>query len=192
MSGVSEGVSEKIVSVKPQFGTQKRGKQLVGSEREVRRKRGGKGEAVMDRGGGETRERKRKRKKGRGEERERQQWIGEEERQEREIEGKGGVRRGRGSRGGGERRGRKGTRKDWRGKKGKEKEKRRERQTHTDFVMTMETASLRTLSPNTSMLSVGFTSRAWNIASVATGSTADINAPNVKLKTSRDSGYYFE
>ena len=51
----------------------------------------------------------------------------------------------------------------------------------SDFVMTMETASFRTLSPKTSMLSVGLTSSAWNIASVATGSTADIRAPNVKL-----------
>ncbi len=50
------------------------------------------------------------------------------------------------------------------------------------FVMTMETASLSTLSPNTSMLSVGLTSRAWNIARVATGSTADIRAPKEKLK----------
>ena len=47
--------------------------------------------------------------------------------------------------------------------------------------MTMETASLSTLSPNTNMLSVGLTSRAWKMASVATGSTAEIRAPNVKL-----------
>ena len=51
------------------------------------------------------------------------------------------------------------------------------------LVSTMETASLRTDSPNTSMLSVGSTSKAWNIASVATGSTADMRLPNVKLKT---------
>ena len=48
--------------------------------------------------------------------------------------------------------------------------------------MTMETASLRTLSPKTSMLRVGLTSRAWKIARVATGSTAEINAPNEKLE----------
>ncbi len=53
------------------------------------------------------------------------------------------------------------------------------------FVMTMETASLSTLSPNTSMLSVGLTSRAWNMARVATGSTADIRAPNEKLEGQR-------
>ena len=51
----------------------------------------------------------------------------------------------------------------------------------TYFVKTIETASLRTDSPNTNMLRVGSTWRAWNIASVATGSTADINEPNVKL-----------
>ena len=50
------------------------------------------------------------------------------------------------------------------------------------LVSTMETASFRTDSPNTSMFSVGSTSRAWNIASVATGSTAEIRLPNVKLK----------
>ena len=48
--------------------------------------------------------------------------------------------------------------------------------------MTMETASLRTLSPNTSMLSVGLTSIPWKMASVATGSTADIKHPNAKLR----------
>ena len=47
--------------------------------------------------------------------------------------------------------------------------------------MTIETASFRTLSPNTSMLRVGSTSRAWKMANVATGSTADINEPNAKL-----------
>lgn len=46
----------------------------------------------------------------------------------------------------------------------------------------METASLSTLSPNTNMLRVGSTFRAWNIASVATGSTADMRDPNVKLE----------
>ncbi len=51
--------------------------------------------------------------------------------------------------------------------------------------MTMETASLSTLSPNTSMLRVGLTSRAWKMASVATGSTADIRAPKEKLEGHR-------
>ena len=59
------------------------------------------------------------------------------------------------------------------------------RQTNTHFVITMETASFRTLSPNTSMLRVGLTSRAWKMARVATGSTAEIRAPNVKLGTGR-------
>lgn len=47
--------------------------------------------------------------------------------------------------------------------------------------MTMETASFRTLSPNTNMLRVGSTSSAWKIARVATGSTADISEPKAKL-----------
>ena len=46
----------------------------------------------------------------------------------------------------------------------------------------METASFSTLSPNTSMLRVGLTSSAWKMASVATGSTAEIREPNVKLE----------
>ena len=49
----------------------------------------------------------------------------------------------------------------------------------------METASFSTLSPNTSILRVGLTSRAWKMARVATGSTAEIRAPNVKLGTRR-------
>ena len=40
---------------------------------------------------------------------------------------------------------------------------------------------MRTLSPKTSMLSVGLTSSAWKMARVATGSTAEMRAPNVKL-----------
>ena len=52
----------------------------------------------------------------------------------------------------------------------------------TNFVMTMETASLSTLSPNTSMLRVGSTSKAWNMARVATGSTAEMRHPKVKLQ----------
>ena len=47
---------------------------------------------------------------------------------------------------------------------------------------TTATASLSTLSPNTSMWSVGSTSSALKMASVATGSTAEINAPNTRLK----------
>lgn len=47
--------------------------------------------------------------------------------------------------------------------------------------MTIETASLRMLSPKTNMFSVGSTSKAWKIASVATGSTAEIREPNAKL-----------
>ena len=67
--------------------------------------------------------------------------------------------------------------------RGRERDRGSERQemVTTDLVMTMATASLRTLSPNTSMFRVGFTSRAWNRARVATGSTADIRAPKVKL-----------
>ena len=50
----------------------------------------------------------------------------------------------------------------------------------------METASLSTLSPNTNMFRVGSRLRAWNIASVATGSTADMRDPNVKLTDKRE------
>lgn len=49
------------------------------------------------------------------------------------------------------------------------------------LVMTIETASLRILSPNTNMFNVGSTSKAWKMASVATGSTAEISDPNAKL-----------
>lgn len=52
----------------------------------------------------------------------------------------------------------------------------------TYLVRTMETASLRMLSPNTSMLSTGSTCSALKIAIVATGSTADIREPNAKLQ----------
>lgn len=51
--------------------------------------------------------------------------------------------------------------------------------------MTIETASLRMLSPKTNMFSVGSTSKAWKIASVATGSTAEIREPNAKLNAKR-------
>ena len=49
------------------------------------------------------------------------------------------------------------------------------------FVMTMDTASFNTLSPKTSMLRVGSTSRAWKMARVATGSTAEMRLPKAKL-----------
>lgn len=52
---------------------------------------------------------------------------------------------------------------------------------------TMDTASLRILSPNTNMLSSGGTSRALNMARVATGSTAEMSAPNAKLSTRSNS-----
>lgn len=48
-------------------------------------------------------------------------------------------------------------------------------------VNTMATASFRMLSPNTSMFRTGSTSSAWNMASVATGSTALTNDPKAKL-----------
>lgn len=48
-------------------------------------------------------------------------------------------------------------------------------------VSTIATASFRILSPNTSIFNTGSTSRAWKIASVATGSTALISEPNAKL-----------
>lgn len=56
-----------------------------------------------------------------------------------------------------------------------------EYRTPTYLVMTIETASLRILSPNTNMFNVGSTSNAWKIASVATGSTAEIREPKAKL-----------
>lgn len=50
------------------------------------------------------------------------------------------------------------------------------------LVRTMETASLRMLSPNTSMLRTGSTLRALKMAMVATGSTAEIREPKAKLR----------
>lgn len=50
------------------------------------------------------------------------------------------------------------------------------------LVRTMETASFRMLSPNTSMLRTGSTLRALNMAIVATGSTAEIRDPKAKLQ----------
>ena len=50
--------------------------------------------------------------------------------------------------------------------------------------ITMATASLSTDSPNTSMLSVGCTSSVWKMANVATGSTAEMSAPNMRLSSS--------
>ena len=46
----------------------------------------------------------------------------------------------------------------------------------------MATASLRILSPNTNMFRVGSTFKAWKMANVATGSTADIIEPKAKLQ----------
>lgn len=56
------------------------------------------------------------------------------------------------------------------------------RRGHTHLVRTMDTASLRILSPKTSMLSTGSTCSALKIAMVATGSTAEIREPNAKLQ----------
>jgi len=50
------------------------------------------------------------------------------------------------------------------------------------LVSTIDTASFNILSPNTNMLRVGSTLSALNIAIVATGSTAETNDPNAKLK----------
>lgn len=47
----------------------------------------------------------------------------------------------------------------------------------------METASFKILSPNTNMFNTGSTSKAAKIASVATGSTAEIKDPKAKLST---------
>ena len=56
------------------------------------------------------------------------------------------------------------------------------------LVRTMETASLRMLSPNTSMLRTGSTLRALNMAIVATGSTAEMREPKAKLQDHRRNG----
>jgi len=50
-------------------------------------------------------------------------------------------------------------------------------------VNTMETASFSMDSPKTNMYRMGSTSSAWNIANVATGSTAETKDPNAKLST---------
>jgi hypothetical protein len=49
-------------------------------------------------------------------------------------------------------------------------------------VRTMDTASFKTLSPKTRMYKVLSTSSAWKMASVATGSTAEMSEPNTKLR----------
>lgn len=49
-------------------------------------------------------------------------------------------------------------------------------------MRTMETASLRMLSPKTNMLRTGSTLRALKMAMVATGSTAEISEPKAKLQ----------
>lgn len=51
------------------------------------------------------------------------------------------------------------------------------------LAKTMATASFRILSPNTNMYNIGSTSMALNMANVATGSTADISEPKVKLSS---------
>lgn len=53
-------------------------------------------------------------------------------------------------------------------------------------MRTMETASLRMLSPKTSMLRTGSTLRALKMAMVATGSTAEISEPKAKLQQGRE------
>ena len=53
------------------------------------------------------------------------------------------------------------------------------------MVRTMDTASLRMLSPKTSMLRTGSTLRALKMAMVATGSTAEISEPKAKLQQGR-------
>ena len=58
------------------------------------------------------------------------------------------------------------------------------------FVMTMDTASFSTLSPKTSMLRVGSTSRAWKMARVATGSTAEMRHPKAKLGEREEGSYH--
>ena len=55
---------------------------------------------------------------------------------------------------------------------------------HTYEVKTIETASLRMDSPKTNMFKTGSTSRAEKIASVATGSTAEMRDPKAKDSTS--------
>ena len=50
------------------------------------------------------------------------------------------------------------------------------------LVRTIATASFNILSPNTNMFSKGSTFKAWKMANVATGSTAEISEPNTKLK----------
>lgn len=58
--------------------------------------------------------------------------------------------------------------------------------TVTYLVSTMDTASLRMLSPNTSMFRTGSTFSALKMAMVATGSTAEIREPNAKLQRERE------
>lgn len=51
------------------------------------------------------------------------------------------------------------------------------------LVRTMDTASLRMLSPKTNIYRTWSTFSAWKMASVATGSTAEISDPKAKLST---------
>lgn len=71
------------------------------------------------------------------------------------------------------------------------KKKLARRQKKSYFVRTMETASLRMLSPNTSMLSTGSTLRALKMAMVATGSTAEISEPKAKLREGSETKVIF-
>ena len=57
----------------------------------------------------------------------------------------------------------------------------------THVARTMATASFNMLSPKTSMYSNGSTANAWKIAKVATGSTAEIRAPNANASMARSS-----
>ena len=58
---------------------------------------------------------------------------------------------------------------------------------NTHVVNTIATASFKILSPNTNMYNMGSTSKAENIANVATGSTAEIKDPKAKLSTASSS-----
>ena len=51
------------------------------------------------------------------------------------------------------------------------------------MVRTIATASFKMLSPKTNIFNTESTSKAWKMAIVATGSTADIREPKAKLST---------
>lgn len=50
-------------------------------------------------------------------------------------------------------------------------------------ILSSKHSPFKILSPNTNMFKTGSTSMAWKMATVATGSTADIKLPNAKLST---------